>query len=381
MKVLRVLLTAVTAVLILWSSFWLYERYISPSKGGTEESVLAQSNKTMLLEAEKVAIDIYHKVSPSVVNITSTTLSYDYFHNPVPSQGSGSGMILTKDGYILTNNHVIENAKRLEVTLIDGKTYSATLVGKDPSSDVALLKINPPQGQSLPFVTLGDSKDLAVGQFVFAIGNPFGLNSTLTTGVISSLNRSLRAPNGRLIENIIQTDAAINPGNSGGPLLDSAGNLIGVNTAIFSPTGSNAGIGFAIPVNRAKKVADDLIRHGRVIRSYLGTTVSLEITPRVAQALELPIDHGVMVGEVYPGSPASKAGIRPSDRRIYVGNREVELGGDIIIEVDQHPVTSADDFISYIESKNPGEKVNLKVYRHGEYMNVLVVLEERPESL
>jgi putative serine protease PepD len=267
----------------------------------------------------------------------------------------------------------------LEVTLINQKTYKATLVGVDPSSDLALLKIDP--NEPLPVIPLGDSAKLEVGQSVFAIGNPFGLSSTLTRGIISSLNRTLRAPNGRLIENIVQTDAAINPGNSGGPLLDSGGNLVGINTAIFSPTGSYAGIGFAVPSNRAKKVASDLIRYGKVIRSYLGTTMSLEVTPRVAKVLNLPIEHGIMVGEVYEDSPAAQAGIQPGKQKVIAGGQEINLGGDIIVAVDKKPITSADEFISYIESKNPGEAINLKILRNNNFIHVTVVLKERPENL
>ncbi len=380
MKVLRPLFTAVLTVILLWSSFWVYHRFVQPQKVfNGQVDILAEANPTELTEEEKRTIKIYHAARAAVVNITSTTLKYDYFHNPVPSQGSGSGIVLTKDGYILTNSHVIENARMLEVTLINQKTYKATLVGVDPSSDLALLKIDP--NEPLPVIPLGDSAKLEVGQSVFAIGNPFGLSSTLTRGIISSLNRTLRAPNGRLIENIVQTDAAINPGNSGGPLLDSGGNLVGINTAIFSPTGSYAGIGFAVPSNRAKKVASDLIRYGKVIRSYLGTTMSLEVTPRVAKVLNLPIEHGIMVGEVYEDSPAAQAGIQPGKQKVIAGGQEINLGGDIIVAVDKKPITSADEFISYIESKNPGEAINLKILRNNNFIHVTVVLKERPENL
>lgn len=379
MKVLYFLSRAVLIILLLWGSLWVYERYLSPSKNGPQQDVLAQSHAVRLSDEEKSTIQIYHAASPAVVNITSMALSFDFFHNPIPTQGSGSGVILSKDGYILTNNHVIQRAEKLEVTLINGKTYRASFIGADPSSDLALLKID--ANSDLPFLTLGDSKNLEVGQNVYAIGNPFGLNSTLTTGIISSLNRTLRTPNGRLLENIIQTDAAINPGNSGGPLLDSSGRLIGINTAIFSPTGSNAGIGFAIPVNRAKKIADDIILHGKVIRPYLGTTFSLEITPRIAKALDVPVEQGILVGEVYPGSPADRAGIRGGNQRVLLGDQEISLGGDIILRVDNQPIASADELISRIESKNPGDKVDLTIFRNGNKLNTSVVLKERPEKL
>lgn len=379
MKVIRLFVTAFLAVAILWGSFWIYEQYLSPNRNGAQEAVLAQATATELLPEEKSTIKIYHAASPTVVNITSTTLKYDFFHNPVPSQGSGSGVILTSTGYVLTNSHVIQGAKQLEVTLLSGKSYHGELIGADPSSDLALLKIE--AEEALPFITLGDSKNLEVGQNVYAIGNPFGLNSTLTTGVISSLNRTLRAPNGRLIENVIQTDAAINPGNSGGPLLNSAGYLIGINTAIFSPTGANAGIGFATPVNRAKKVADDLIRFGRVIRPYIGATFSLEMTPRISKALNIPVKQGIMIGEVYPDGPAGKAGLLGGKQTVQIGNREIDLGGDIITEVDGKAVSTADELINHIESKAPGDKVVLTVFRNGGILKITIVLKERPENI
>ena len=379
MKFYRSFFTALLAVVMLWGSIWLFDRLFASFKEGARAETLTEAKTNALLPEERSTIQIYRTASPTVVNITTIVLKYDFFHNPIPGQGTGSGVILTKTGYILTNNHVLEHAQSLTVTLIDGKSFKAQLVGTDPSSDLALLKIT--ASQPLPYITLGDSSKLEVGQNVYAIGNPFGLNSTLTTGVISSLNRTLRTPNGRLMENIIQTDAAINPGNSGGPLLDSSGNLIGINTAIFSPSGSSAGIGFAIPVNRAKKIADDILTHGRVIRPYLGTTMSLQITPRIASALHIPVNQGIMVGEVYPGSPADVAGIRAGNQHVVAGNRDITLGGDIILEIDNHPVTTADEFLSYIETKNPGDSVHLKLFRNGSILNVSVVLKERPENL
>ncbi len=380
MKVLRPLITAILAVALLFSSLWVYDRFLSPTRNREQDEVFAQNKTSRLTPQEESTIKIYHAASPAVVNITSMILNYDFFHNPVPTQGTGSGVILTKDGYVLTNNHVVEGAKSLTVTLLDQKSYKALLVGRDSGSDLALLKIN--SLSPLPCIVLGDSSNLEVGQSVYAIGNPFGLTSTLTTGVISSLNRTLRAPNGMLMENIIQTDAAINPGNSGGPLLNSSGDLIGINTAIFSPTGSFAGIGFAVPANRAKTVAYDLMHFGKVIRPYLGTTLSLEISPRVAKVLNLPIKHGIMVNEVYPNSPAADAGIKGSHQKVYADGQEINLGGDIILEMDKHPINSADGFISYLESRSPGDKLNLTILRDkSKIMHVTVELKERPENL
>jgi putative serine protease PepD len=351
----------------------------SPQAKREAESVLAQGTTSHLTSDELQNIAIYKSVSPAVVNITSVTVGLDMFFNAVPQQGMGSGVILTKDGYILTNAHVVEDADRLEVTLLNGKTYKARLVGGDASHDTALIKIDP-AGTALPTVSIGDSSRLQVGQKVYAIGNPFGLNSTLTTGVISSLGRTLKAENGRMMENIIQTDAAINPGNSGGPLLDSSGKLIGINTAIFSPSGGSAGIGFAISINDARRIAEDLIKFGKVIRSYIGLQVSLQLNPNAAQALKLPVNEGLLVGRVIANGPAAKAGIRSGDRELVVGNRRIILGGDIITAVDNRPVKTIDGFINYIESKRPGETVVVTVYRGSAPVKLPVRLEEKPSQ-
>jgi S1-C subfamily serine protease len=348
-----------------------------PFTPGASTPVFANPQIPELLPEEKVNIGIYRQVSPAVVNISSTVLALDVFSNVIPEQGQGSGVILTADGYILTNAHVVEQADRLEVMLLNRKTYKAELVGGDVSRDVALLKIDT-HGEKLPTVKLGDSDRLQVGQCVYAIGNPFGLNSTLTTGVISSLGRTLKAQNGRLMEGIIQTDAAINPGNSGGALLNSAGQLIGINTAIFSPSGSSAGIGFAIPANNARRIAEDLITYGRIIRPYLGVEVGMEITPAIANALHLPSKTGLMIARIVPGSPAAQAGLHPADHSIVVGNRQIPLGGDIVTAYDGHPAEHTDSFINYLESRHPGNSVTLKIIRAGKPLTVTVQLVERP---
>ncbi|MEM0951306.1 MAG: trypsin-like peptidase domain-containing protein [Cyanobacteria bacterium P01_H01_bin.74] len=340
-------------------------------------AVLATNSPQTLLSSEKVNISIYEKASPAVVNISSTVMGVDFFYNVIPQEGMGSGVILTEDGYILTNAHVVANADRLEVMLLDGKTYPAKKMGGDISKDVALIKIDP-QGIKLPAIELGNSDSLKVGQAVYAIGNPFGLNSTLTTGVISSLGRTLKAQNGRLMEGIIQTDAAINPGNSGGALLNSSGQLIGMNTAIFSPSGSSAGIGFAVPVNAAKRIAEDLIAYGRVIRPYLGIEIGMEINATLAKALQLPVKKGLMITRVQSGTPASQAGLKPAGKVIAIGNRRVPIGGDIITRYDGQSVDDADRFLNYIESKRPGDVIQLLVNRNGQVLPVSVTLAERP---
>jgi putative serine protease PepD len=344
-----------------------------------EDLGLANTGGGPLLEDEKLNIHIYKQTSPAVVNISSTSLAVDMFLNVVPQRGVGSGVLLTSDGYILTNAHVVEDADRLEVTLLNGKTYKARLVGGDASIDTALIKITP-ERPNLPKITWGNSAQLQVGQKVYAIGNPFGLTSTLTTGVISSLGRTLRAENGRVMENIIQTDAAINPGNSGGPLLDSAGRLIGVNTAIFSPSGASAGIGFAVPVNTARRVVDDLIRHGRVIRPYLGLQLGLDVTPAVAEALSLPVKAGVLVGFVMPGSPAAQAGIQGGSEDLLIGNRRLRLGGDIITAIDNQPVSTASQLMNRVDAKRPGDTIRLTLSRRGHLVTLPIQLAEKPQE-
>ncbi|MBI2080489.1 MAG: trypsin-like peptidase domain-containing protein, partial [candidate division NC10 bacterium] len=267
---------------------------------------------------ERIVIGVYGKASPAVVHIASVALAYDFFFNVVPQTGTGSGFILDEQGHIVTNNHVVADARSLEVTLADGTKTPATLVGRDPNNDLAVIKINLP-GRTLPVLPLGDSDALQVGQLAIAIGNPFGLDRTVTRGVISSLNRSLKAESGREIRGIIQTDAAINPGNSGGPLLNSRGEAIGINTAIFSPSGGSVGIGFAIPVNTARRLVPQLIATGRVRHPWLGIA-GVSLSPDLVKALDLPVEKGVLVAQVYPRSPAARAGLKGGQRRVRVGN-------------------------------------------------------------
>lgn len=367
----------VTVLSTLMSCVWQWPlgNHLTPPTGTAP--VLAAPDTASLTPDEKININIYRTTSPAVVNISSTVLSMDMFSNIIPEKGSGSGIIITPDGYILTNGHVVEDAQQLEVTLLDGKVFKAKLIGGDLSKDVALIKIDP-GALKLPTIQMGNSDHLEVGQNVYAIGNPFGLNSTLTTGVISSLGRTLKAPNGRLIEGIIQTDAAINPGNSGGPLLNSAGQLIGINTAIFSPSGSSAGIGFAVPSNSARRIAEDLITKGRVIRPFLGVEVGMEINPYMAKALQLPVSKGLLVTRLAPNGPAAQAGLKGANQVLVVGNRQIPVGGDIIVAYDGKPAESADRFMNYVESKRPGDTLNLKVNRNGTPVSLSVKLAERP---
>ena len=327
---------------------------------------------------EEINIRVYRAASPAVVNITTIAVAYDFFLNPLPKEGTGSGAIIDRSGHILTNFHVIDGARRLEVTLADGSKWPARPVGADPSNDLAVIKIDAPV-EKLTVIPLGDSSKLLVGQKVLVIGNPFGLDRTLTVGIVSSVGRSIRADNGRLIRGIIQTDAAINPGNSGGPVLNSSGEVIGVSTAIFSPSGGSVGVGFAVPINTAKRIISELINRGYVARPYLGIA-GHEIVPALVQALRLPVKEGIMVVEVTPGSPAQRAGIRGGDRAVQVGNMIVRVGGDIITEVDQVKVRTFEELSDFIDAKQPGDTVALTFNRQGKLNVVEVRLRERPRG-
>ena len=327
---------------------------------------------------EEINIRVYRAASPAVVNITTIAVAYDFFLNPMPKEGTGSGAIIDRSGHILTNFHVIDGARRLEVTLADGSKWPARPVGADPSNDLAVIKIDAPV-EKLTVIPLGDSSKLLVGQKVLVIGNPFGLDRTLTVGIVSSVGRSIRADNGRLIRGIIQTDAAINPGNSGGPVLNSSGEVIGVSTAIFSPSGGSVGVGFAVPINTAKRSLPELINRGYVARPYLGIA-GHEIVPALVQALRLPVKEGIMVVEVTPGSPAQRAGIRGGDRAVQVGNMIVRVGGDIITEVDQVKVRTFEELSDFIDTKQPGDTVALTFNRQGKLNVVEVRLRERPRG-
>lgn len=331
-----------------------------------------------ITEDEANNIQLYQKLAPGVVNITSTILERDFFFNVVPRKGTGSGSIIDERGYILTNHHVIQDARKLEVTLANGKKYTARFIGSDPSTDLAVLKIDAP-GKDLVVIPMGSSNDLQVGQKVLAIGNPFGLGQTLTTGVISSVGRTLRSEGGTLVEDIIQTDASINPGNSGGPLIDSSGKMIGINTAIFSPTGASVGIGFAIPVDTAKRVLQDLIEKGHYAYPWLGATL-MTLFPDFAEALKLPVQSGAMVVEVAPRGPAERAGLRGGDKRAQIGNSIIVVGGDVIVKLNGEPIEDADSVIREIRRMRPGDQIRLEVIHwEGTRETINVALGEQPK--
>jgi S1-C subfamily serine protease len=308
---------------------------------------------------------------PTVVNITSTAVAYDIFYGAVPQRGMGSGFVIDSEGHILTNYHVIESARQVEVTTSDKKKYKAQIIGVDPPHDLAVIQI---PSKSVPQAEIGDSKNLIVGQKVFAIGNPFGLSGTMTRGIISSI-RSLRGERG-FIDEAIQTDAAINPGNSGGPLLNSRGQVIGINSMILTGgVEQSAGIGFAIPINTAKAVLDDLVHLGRARYPSLGVR-TLPIGPQLADDLGLAADSGLLVVQVVEGSAADRAGLRAGSERAYIGNTPINLGGDLIVAVDGEALTDQQELSHVMQKHRAGDTVTVTIYRGKKKMDVKVVLGE-----
>jgi len=342
-------------------SHWPLIHSIGSGTGGGSALQLTEAQAAPAYDAEELNnIAVYKRVLPSVVNITSKSLVYNFFFEPVPQQGQGSGFILDKTGHVLTNYHVVQGANRgIKVQLSNKRTYDAKVIGTDPPHDLALLQIN---AQNLEPVTLANSSELAVGQKVYAIGNPFGLNGTMTRGIISSI-RTIGGSEGASIENAIQTDAAINPGNSGGPLLNSRGEVIGINTMIAS-NGANqsSGIGFAIPINTAKAALSDLTRYGRVKRPSLGI-VSYPIGPDLASQIGLAVDSGILVQKVVPGGAAERAGMHGGNQQAYVGNTPIMLGGDLIVAIDGHEVTDPQEISALMEKHQPGDTVSVTFYR------------------
>jgi S1-C subfamily serine protease len=336
------------------------------------------SGATGLTDEETRNINIYRQASPGVANINTQTVETDMFMRPVAMEGAGSGFVIDARGYLLTNYHVVENAETIEVTLGDKSQFSAKLVGYDPRNDVALLKIDP-KGKNLTALTLADSSNLLVGQSVLAIGNPFRFSSTLTTGVISALGRTVQTGNTTFIDEAIQTDAAINQGNSGGPLLNSHGEVIGINSAIYTPSGTTAGIGFAIPINTAKAIAHDLMTDGVVHRAYLGLS-PLELWPDLADALELPVKEGLLVLSVDQGGPAARAGLHGGNRNVILGMQRLTIGGDVIVSMDGKDVKSLLDLNVQLNHKRPGDTIVVSYYRAGKKADVTVTLTDQPQG-
>ncbi|MFA6988709.1 MAG: trypsin-like peptidase domain-containing protein [Candidatus Gastranaerophilaceae bacterium] len=329
---------------------------------------------------EKLNVSIYKKAGPSVVKITTSSLLFNFSLGDIPDDSSGSGIIIDPKGYILTNRHVIENAARLNVILSDHSKYPATVIGSDPDNDLAVIKISPPNEKKLHALDIGNSSTLEVGQKVIAIGDPFGFDGTMTTGIISNIGRELKSKNGRIIQNIIQTDAAINPGNSGGPLIDTKGQLIGINTAIFSPSSASAGIGFAIPSSTIKRVIADLLKYGFVKKPYLGISDIMPINNYYSRLLGLPEEKGFLIRQVQPNSPADKASLQCGNRIINVNKLGISPASDVILSIDENKFKDVSELMSYIESKKNGDVLKFSIFRDNKIKNIDIKLEEAAVS-
>ncbi len=372
----------VCLVLLIVGGFWYITshpvfRNAGFSGGGNSPITLTEADAAPQFNAtEQNNIEVYKRVVPSVVNITAGTVTLDFFYGFVPQEDQGSGFILDKQGHILTNYHVIANARSIDVQTHDKHRYTARLIGGDRLHDLALLQINAP---NLVPAVLASSRDLQVGQQVYAIGNPFGLSGTMTSGIISAI-RSVRGPEGAPIENAIQTDAAINPGNSGGPLLNSRGEVIGIN-AMIAQNGAeqNAGIGFAIPIDTAKAVLGDFQKYGHARRPSLGIR-TLAIGPDLAQQMGLPAGYGLLIESIVPGGAAERAGLRGGNQMAYLGNMQISIGGDLIVAIDGHQVTDSEDLSEIMNAHQPGDAITVTFFRGRRKMTARVVLGEASEQ-
>jgi S1-C subfamily serine protease len=376
----------VVLAIILAAAFFYFTTYRSRPLNLHPSDWISQPTKLEITQAannessdpeEQNNISIYRKNIASVVNITSRAMTFDFFYGLVPQEGQGSGFIIDKEGHVLTNYHVIAEARQIEVTLHNRKKYRATVVGTDPGHDLAIVQIKAPD---LVPMTLGDSRSLQVGQKVYAIGNPFGLSGTLTRGIVSSI-RQVQEPNGgATIDEAIQTDAAINPGNSGGPLLNWHGEVIGINTMILSSVGQSAGIGFAVPINTAKAVLNDLVTIGRVRRPALGVR-TIPISPELADQMGLAADYGLLIVQVVAGSAADRAGLHGGNERAYIGNTPIMMGGDLIVAIDGQDVQDQQDLSQIMNGHRAGDAVKLTVFRGKKKMDVSVTLGEAREQV
>lgn len=343
-----------------------------------DTSVPVANGQVAYTQDETENINVYRNYNEAVVNINTKVTSYDWFWDPyVTDGGSGSGSIIDKRGYILTNVHVISGATKIYVSLYDGSQYEATVVGTDIDSDLAVIKFDPPEGITLKTISFGDSTKLLVGQKVIAIGNPFGMERTMTTGIVSGLGRPIQNSNNRIIRNMIQTDAAINPGNSGGPLLDTNGRMVGINTMIMSSSGSSSGVGFAVPSEIAVRVVNDILKYGKVQRGVIDATI-VQLTNRIAQYAGFDIATGMLVSEVEEGSNAESAGLKGGTKAVYYGSRNtiLYLGGDVITKIDGISITSLAEYYSALESKKPGDVVNVVVRRNKKDVTLKITLSE-----
>ena len=330
-------------------------------------------------ESERENIAIYERLNAAVVNITTENMAINWFLEPVPQRGrSGSGSIIDTRGYVLTNNHVIGNAHRVFITLADGSQFEGTVVGVDQENDLAVLRFNPPVGMVLTTIPYGDSSNLRVGQRVLAIGNPFALERTLTVGIVSGLGRPIQTSNRRIIRDMIQTDASINPGNSGGPLLDTQGRMIGINTVIYSPTGGSVGIGFAVPVNTAKRIVPQLMQYGQVRRGWIDATV-VQLSPNLVRHAQLPVNSGFLVSRTRRNGLAERAGLRQGTNPVQYGRSVIYLGGDIITSINGINTNTLADFYSALEAFRPGDRVSVGIIRGGVASTLEITLADREE--
>jgi S1-C subfamily serine protease len=355
--------------------------------GGTETIVTTVEAAPTVAEAPtsfeasgsgaKPVQQIYDEAGPGVVQVTTSGVdSSNPFFGPQATSSLGSGFVVDRDGYIVTNYHVIQNAQEIEVNFSGDDRVPATIVGHDPSTDLAVLKIDA-QSRALTPLPLGDSDEVRVGDAVVAIGNPFGLERSVTAGIVSALQRDITAPNGYTIDKVIQIDAPINQGNSGGPLLNASGQVIGVNSQIETETGGNVGIGFAVPVNTVKEVVSQIKETGKVEHAYMGVQMQA-VTPELAETVNVPVDEGVMIVAVVEGSPAAEAGLQGGDQQVIVGGRSYVLGGDIVTRADGQPVTSPDELRSLIMEKSPGDSMTLDIQRGQSPRTVIVKLGQQP---
>lgn len=365
------------------------EQIIEEAKADTTESINPDAELAALTEVnvpgvkytadEMQNINVYEQCNEAVVNINTQVMGVNWFLEPVvEAGGSGSGSIIDSRGYVVTNVHVISGATKIYISLSDGTQYEGTVVGSDKESDIAVLKFNPPAGTVLKTIPFGDSQALKVGQKVIAIGNPFGLERTMTTGIVSGLGRPIQNSNSTIIRDMIQTDTAINPGNSGGPLLDTAGRMVGINTMIYSSSGNNAGVGFAVPASTAKRVVKDLLQYGSVQRGIIQADL-IQLNNAIANYARLDINSGVLVSQTVANGNADSAGIKGGTQAVRYGARNprtIYLGGDIIIAIDGEKVATLADYFSLLESKRPGETVTVTVHRNKKDVKINVKLAE-----
>ncbi len=335
---------------------------------------------------ERENIDVYERLNSGVVNVTTEVVSINWFLEPVPREGgSGSGSIIDERGYVLTNYHVIENAFKVFVSLADGSRFEGSVIGSDPENDLAVVKFEPPKGMRLTVIPYGESATLKVGQKVLAIGNPFGLERTLTRGIVSGLGRPVQQDSKTIIRDMIQTDASINPGNSGGPLLNARGELIGVNTMIYSPSGGSVGVGFAVPVSTAKRVVPDLIKYGMVKRGWIDAEY-VQLFPALIDYMKekgspVPIDKGLLISSVRRGTNADRSGLKGGTTAVRYYQSVFNVGGDIIVSVDGMPISSIADLYSALEDNKPGDSVSVQYYRGSKLSSATISLSDRNESM